>query len=154
VLALILLSSDVTQITYINFLRYRSIFDLVATLTVSRPKGRIMANVPRQGPADGLRRDLQVIREENNFKAAGRGATFCLRLAFVRLMDRASSRFDSRSPEHTVDHSPPRGPWRKRAVLGVGSVGTLWMTLSPRAHVYLIIAAHVVLHVWRSVIGN
>jgi hypothetical protein len=113
-----------------------------------------MANVPKQGPADDMRRDLQVIREENNFKAAGRGATFCLRLAFVRLMDRASSRFESRPPDHTVDDSPPRGPWRKRAVLGGGSVGTLWMTLSPRANVYLITAAHVALHVWRALAGN
>ena len=112
-----------------------------------------MANVPKKGPADDPRLALQVMREENNLKAAGRGTAFSLRLAFNRLMDRAS-RSKPSSGESAGERPSPTHPWHKRALLGLFSVGTLWMTLSPRAHVYLSMLTRVAFHLCKVAIGH
>lgn len=67
------------------------------------------------------------MREENSYKAAGRGARFSLLLAFNRLMERAS-RLKPTSRERAGEHPPPAHSRPERALLGLVSVRHRWRT--------------------------
>lgn len=111
-----------------------------------------MVDRSRKSPADDPRLALEVLREEGNLRAASRGLVFSLLLGFNRVMDRVSrSRFGSSDPGERPS-SVRR--WGRRAFMGVSTVTSSWMALSPRAHHYLSTMMVLAFHLYRQVMGH
>lgn len=110
-----------------------------------------MANYPDKVSSDDPRLALETLREENNVKAAACGAKFSTLLAFNRLIARASRVRLSESAEICPSHGRR---WRRRALLGLGSVSTFWIALSPQAHMVLGRIMLLALHLCQHVMGH